>query len=84
MSAVFAAIGLLREGFLLGGEADEEEEECEECDAAEDVGGEDLLAGTGTARVTATGLTAVGEIEPCEAWSYDTRRVFESLLYTNS
>lgn len=62
VSAVFAAIGLLRDGFLLGGEADDED-----CDADEEVDGEDLLAGTGTARVTATGLTAVGEMEPCEA-----------------
>lgn len=64
VSAVFAAIGLLRDGFLLGGEADEDEPD-------ERVGEDDLLTGTGIGRTIATGLavtglTAVGDWEPWE------------------
>ena len=70
-SLVFVEIGLLREGFLLDGEAEEEDED--EWEWADLVGEVDF--GTGMGRTTATGLTAVGDWEPCEVWSKDTRRV---------
>ena len=56
VSAVFAAMGLLRDGFLLGGEADED---CD--DPADRVGEEDFFIGMGIGRTMATGLTAVGD-----------------------
>jgi hypothetical protein len=75
VSEVLAAIGLLRDGFLLGGEADEE--------ADDRVGEDDFFTGTGIGRTIATGLTAVGDTEPCEVWSSDTRRSIDG-LYTDS
>lgn len=60
VSAVLAAMGLLREGFLVGGEA-EEADGAEDWDAADRVGEVDFLMGTGIGRTTATGLTAVGD-----------------------
>lgn len=53
-------MGLLREGFLVGGEA-EEADDAEDWDAADRVGEVDFLMGTGIGRTTATGLTAVGD-----------------------
>lgn len=50
-------MGLFREGFRLGGEADEEDDD--ECEAADLVG--ELDFGTGIGRTMATGLTAVGD-----------------------
>lgn len=63
----------MREGFLLGGEAEEEDED--EWEWADLVGEVDF--GTGMGRTTATGLTAVGDWEPCEVWSKDTRGVID-------
>lgn len=55
-------MGLFREGFRLGGEADED-------DPADRVGDEGFFMGTGMGRTIATGLTAVGDCEPCDVWS---------------
>jgi hypothetical protein len=68
VSAVFAAMGLLRDGFLVGGEVDDA------CDPAKRVGDGGFLVGTGIGRTIATGLTAVGDCEPCDVWSNETRR----------
>ena len=72
-------MGLLRDGFLLGGEVADAEEECE-VDALD--GEEDFLLGTGIGRTIATGLTAVGDCEPWEMWSKETRLFIE--LYGES
>ena len=59
VSAVLAAMGLLREGLRLGGEADD-------WDPAERAGEVDFLIGTGIGRTIPVGLTADGEREPGE------------------
>ena len=50
-------MGLFREGFLLGGEA-------EDCELGDRVGEADFLRGNGIGRTIVTGLTAVGDWEP--------------------
>ena len=59
VSAVLAAMGLFRDGFRLGGDADA-------CEPDERVGEVDFLMGTGTGvgRTMAVGLTADGDRDP--------------------
>ena len=57
VSAVFAAMGLLREGFLVGGEPEDEA-----CDLRDRDGDVDFFL-TGMGLTSATGLTAVGDDE---------------------
>lgn len=76
MSAVFAAMGLLRDAFRVGGEP-------EPRDFGERLGDVGFFVKTGIGRTMATGLTAVGEIEPCEPSSEDTPLLTEA-LYSDS
>jgi hypothetical protein len=62
VSAVLAAMGLLRDGFRLGGEADG----ADDPDPEDRVGEPDFLMGTGIARIIVPGLTAGGDREPEE------------------
>jgi hypothetical protein len=64
VSAVLAAIGLLRAFFLAGGEDDEGEDEEDDVDDLGECDGEPFLEGTGIGRTIATGLTATGDTDP--------------------